>query len=80
MAVSQRIARNLIVFPSSLELRKILLKTGLSDTSDMMKCHRGVLKHNFNIMDNRIVFVLFIFALDYDKFNSCLFPMKFMCD
>lgn len=80
VAVSQRFARNLIIFPSSPEVRKILSKAGLSDTIDMMKCHRRVLKHNINIMDNRIVFVLFIIALDYDKICSCLFPIKFMCD
>lgn len=77
MVVSQRIARNLIIFPSSPEVRKILLNVGISDTSDL-KCHRGVLKHNINILDNRRVFVVFIFAVDYDKTCSCQFPMKFI--
>jgi hypothetical protein len=77
VVVSQRIARNFIIFPSSPEVRKILLKVGISDTSDL-KCQRGVLQHNINILDNLRVFVLFIFALDYDKTRSCPFPMKFV--
>jgi hypothetical protein len=69
VAVRQRIATNFIIFPSIPEVCKILLNAGDSGTSDLMKCHRGVLRPSINILDNRIIFFLFIFAQDYGKIS-----------
>jgi len=46
------------------------LVAGYSDKSDMVKCHKGFLKHNTNILKNWILFILFTSALDYDELYS----------
>jgi hypothetical protein len=43
---------------------------GHSNTSDMAKCHKRVLKHKINILKHQIVFILFIVSLDCAELYS----------
>lgn len=67
-----------------------LFTAGHSDTSDLARCHKKVLKHDVNEPKHRSVFILFVFVLDYDELcsffkevviiNLCLSPDGFMWD
>lgn len=50
--------------------KQLFLLVGCSDTSDLVKCHKGYLKHNINTQKNWILFILFISSLDYDELDS----------
>jgi len=44
--------------------------TGCSDMNDLVKCHRRFLNQNIIILKNQILFILFIYTLDYDELYS----------